>query len=282
MLDVVLEGGELIDGTGPPRAAPTWGSPATASPPSATSGARHGREPWSAPARSSPPASSTSTRTPTCPASSIPRGGARCSRASPRRSWGTAATRSARSGPRAERRCSTVCWAGASARAAADLVDWSWRSLPEFMDALARRGTGTNKAFLVGRGRCGRRSWARGSEPATPDEIGRMRALLGTASRRGRSACRPGSSTARAAHAATDEIVALARELGRSTRSTSPTCGTRATGWRDGRRRAPRDRPAQQASGSMSPITTWSAGGTAADSWRPWPTSTRRGTRGST
>ena len=127
----------------------------------------------------------------------------------------------------------------------ADLVDWSWRSLPDFMDAVARRGTGTNKAFLVGGGTLRGAVLGRGTEPATPDEIARMRAHLETALEAGAVGLSTGLEYSPGSHAGTDEIVALARVLPRfdaiyvsHMRNESDRVGAR-------RRRAPRHRPAE-------------------------------------
>ena len=97
----------------------------------------------------------------------------------------------------------------------ADLVDWSWRSLPDFMDAVARRGTGTNKAFLVGGGTLRGAVLGRGTEPATPEETARMRAHLETALEAGAVGLSTGLEYSPGSHAGTDEIVALARVLPR-------------------------------------------------------------------
>jgi N-acyl-D-amino-acid deacylase len=95
----------------------------------------------------------------------------------------------------------------------ADLVDWSWRSFPEFMDTIRARGTGTNKAFLVGQGSLRAAVMGARTDPATPEEMGRMKTLLREALEAGAVGLSTGLEYAPGCHAATDEIVALAREL---------------------------------------------------------------------
>jgi dihydroorotase/N-acyl-D-amino-acid deacylase len=97
----------------------------------------------------------------------------------------------------------------------ADLVDWSWRSLPDFMEVVARRGTGTNKAFLVGSGALRGAVLGQGTEPATPDQITRMRGHLEAALEAGAVGLSTGLEYSPGSHAGTDEIVALARLLPR-------------------------------------------------------------------
>jgi N-acyl-D-aspartate/D-glutamate deacylase len=96
----------------------------------------------------------------------------------------------------------------------ADLVDWSWRTVPEFVEMLARRGTGTNKAVLVGQGSL--RAAVMGGRPerATPAELGRMRALLREGLEAGAVGMSTGLEYRPGAFAETDEVVALTRELG--------------------------------------------------------------------
>ena len=97
----------------------------------------------------------------------------------------------------------------------ADLVDWSWHSFPEFMEAVASRGTGTNKAFLVGGGSLRGAVLGRRADPATPDEVARMRAHLEEALEAGAVGLSTGLEYSPGSHAGTDEIVDLARALPR-------------------------------------------------------------------
>jgi len=96
----------------------------------------------------------------------------------------------------------------------AELVDWSWRTVPEFMATLERRGTGTNKAVLVGQGSLRAAVMGGCSGPASSGELGRMRSLLREGLEAGAVGMSTGLEYRPGAFAATDEIVALTRELG--------------------------------------------------------------------
>lgn len=97
----------------------------------------------------------------------------------------------------------------------AEQVDWSWRSFPEFMEAVGRRGTGTNKAFLVGGGSLRGAVLGRRPDPATQEETARMRELLEEGLEAGAVGLSTGLEYSPGSHAGTDEVVALARALPR-------------------------------------------------------------------
>jgi N-acyl-D-aspartate/D-glutamate deacylase len=97
----------------------------------------------------------------------------------------------------------------------ADSIDWSWRTLPEFMEMVGRRGTGTNKTFLVGGGSLRAAVLGTRLDPASSEEIARMRAHLEEALEAGAIGLSTGLEYSPGAHAGTGEIVALARVLPR-------------------------------------------------------------------
>jgi N-acyl-D-amino-acid deacylase len=96
----------------------------------------------------------------------------------------------------------------------ADRVEWTWRSVPEFMDTLARRGTGTNKAVLVGQGSLRAAVLGSRREPAAPGELAAMRRLLREGLEAGAVGMSTGLEYRPGCYAETDEVVALTRELG--------------------------------------------------------------------
>ncbi|HEX7126137.1 MAG TPA: D-aminoacylase [Thermodesulfobacteriota bacterium] len=95
-----------------------------------------------------------------------------------------------------------------------DRVDWDYRTFGEFMAAIERRGTGTNKAFLVGQGTL--RACVMGSRqgPAAPDERAAMRRLLVEALEAGAVGLSTGREYRPGCYADTDEVIDLARTLG--------------------------------------------------------------------
>jgi N-acyl-D-aspartate/D-glutamate deacylase len=97
----------------------------------------------------------------------------------------------------------------------ADQVDWSWRSLPEFMERVGCRGTGTNKAFLVGGGSLRAAVLGTRVDRATPEEIARMRRHLELGLDAGAVGLSTGLEYSPGSHAGTDEVVALASVLPR-------------------------------------------------------------------
>ena len=113
----------------------------------------------------------------------------------------------------------------------ADLVDWSWRSLPDFMEA--RRATRHRHQQGVPdrwRNLCGPLSSDGARRPPRP----RRSPACGRTSRRrwrrGRSDSPPGSSTAPALMRGSPRSSNSPACSRASTRSTSRTCATRATG----------------------------------------------------
>jgi N-acyl-D-aspartate/D-glutamate deacylase len=62
-------------------------------------------------------------------------------------------------------------------------ITWDWETFPEYMDAAERRGIGINVGFLAALSPF--RHWAMGAEAtdraATPEETGRIRAMLADA-----------------------------------------------------------------------------------------------------
>ena len=116
-------------------------------------------------------------------------------------------------------------------------LDWSWRTFDGYLGALGRAQPAVNCIPLVGFGALRVSAMGMADRAATEGEIALMRSGL----REALAAGAWGMSTGRAmpgAYAATDEIVAVGREL-RPGRSTPRTSGTRPTvSWQRSTRRS--------------------------------------------
>lgn len=93
-----------------------------------------------------------------------------------------------------------------------DGVDWSWRSVAEYLDAFDGR-TSPNVAFLAPHGTIRLLVMGQEDRAPTPDELDRMRAVARQALEEGAFGLSTGLTYTPASYADTDELVSLCAEL---------------------------------------------------------------------
>lgn len=95
----------------------------------------------------------------------------------------------------------------------ADRIPWSWRTFGQFLDVVEARGTGLNRAFLVGHGAI--RGMVLGMEqrPANTEETQEMRDLVTEALEHGAFGMSTGLEYAPGSFAGTPEVTATAEAL---------------------------------------------------------------------
>ncbi len=90
-------------------------------------------------------------------------------------------------------------------------IDWSWRSLGEYLDAIEEAGPATNVASLVGHGNLRLSAMGMDDRPPTDSELEEMKALLRDSLRQGAYGLSTGMIYPPCVYAATEELTELCR-----------------------------------------------------------------------
>jgi len=88
-------------------------------------------------------------------------------------------------------------------------IDWSWRSFGEYLDAIEAARPATNVASLVGHGNVRLSAMGMDDRPPTDSELGEMKALLGDSLRQGACGLSTGMIYPPCVYATTDELTEL-------------------------------------------------------------------------